>query len=418
MRFTLLALAACHSLAMRPELGKAVVSKHIANIGDIMSKITSPQDSLAALNEASGIISILMEQGPADDHINSDDRQLLSSVIDLISKTIYSSMDDSHSADVAELDAAIRAAESCNADIALRQSPEGDLGILHAAVQEKQTELDRLQGIVDEKTAMNTTKWEEFDQHMQMISPAPACPGLPARTMPALDVYFEKSEYSIWYAAQQTSYNVVRDAFKAADEALGDALHAYDVQKAVRDVQYCDWKAELEAACAAFDACFQEKSDFYTKILVPRVTSDMNSRIEVKKAGDTVIHQISFLLGDAAQQETPTIDTSRYEIEFPTLPAKGECDLTPLDADEWVPTVTCSTEFRAACENPKHSTLPDCTAGKKGVCFGKVKLGLGDKWSEWQPANGDFTCSNEAFGGDPWRFQAKECICDGTGVAV
>merc|ERR1719454_2788964 len=119
---------------------------------------------------------------------------------------------------------------------------------------------------------------------MQMISPAPACPGLPARTMPALDVYFEKSEYSIWYAAQQASYTVVRDAFKAADQALEDAIYAYDIQKAVRDVQYCDWKTELEAACAAFDTCFQEKSDFYTKTLVPRVTSDMESRIEVKKA--------------------------------------------------------------------------------------------------------------------------------------
>merc|ERR1719512_51139 len=134
-----------------------------------------------------------------------------------------------------------------------------------------------------------------------MISPAPACPDFPARTMPALDVYFEKSEYSIWFAAQQASYDAMRDAFTAADSALTDAIRAYNIHKAVRDVQYCDWKSELEAACAAFDKCFKEKSDFYTKTLVPRVTSDMNSRIEVKKAGDTVVHQINFLLGEAAQ---------------------------------------------------------------------------------------------------------------------
>merc|ERR1719461_430991 len=252
-----------------------------------MSKISSPKDSLAALKEASRAASALMEQGPIDDHIDGDDRQLLSSVIDLIEKTIYSSMDDSQNTDVAALDAAIQAAADCNADIAHRQSPEGDLGALHAAVQEKQRELNRLQGVVDDKTEVNNTKWAEFDSHMQMISPAPACPGLPARTMPALDVFFEKSEYSIWFAAQKASYTVVRDAFKAADSALADAIHAYNIQKAVRDVQYCDWKSELEAACAAFDTCFQEKSDFYTKTLVPRVTSDMNNRIEVKKAGDT-----------------------------------------------------------------------------------------------------------------------------------
>jgi len=341
MRFTLFALAACQSLAMRPELSRVAVSRHIASIGEILSKISSPKDSLAALKEVGSEISILMEQGPVDDHISDDDRQLLSSVTDLISKTIYSSMDDSHDADVAELDQAVKAAEGCNADIALRQSPNGDLGKLHAEVQGKQTELDRLQGIVDEKTEINNTKWDEFDSHMQMISEPPACPGLPARTMPALDVFFEKSEYSIWFTAQQASYNVVRDAFTAADSALQTAIQNYDIQKAVRDVQYCDWKAELEAACAAFDTCFHEKSSFYTETLVPRVTSDMNSRIEVKKAGDTVIHQINFLLGAAATQETPTIDTSRYEIDFPSLPEKGLCDLSPLEADEWVPVVNC-----------------------------------------------------------------------------
>jgi len=341
MRFTLIALAASQALAMRPELARASVSKTIASIGDIMSKISSAKDSLASLKEVSSQVSALIQQGPVDDHIDGDDRQLLSSVISLIEKTIYSSMDDSHNADVAELAAAIKAAEACNADIALRQSAKGDLGILHAAVQEKQQELDRLQGVVDDKTEINNTKWEEFDSHMQMISTPPACPGLPARTMPALDVYFEKSEYSMWFAAQQSSYTAVRDAFVAADGALDDAIQAYNIQKAVRDVQYCDWKSELEAACAAFDACFKEKSDFYTNTLVPRVTSDMNSRIEIKKAGDTVVHQINFLLGAAATQETPTIDTSRYEIEFPSLPAKGLCDLTPLGADEWVPPVSC-----------------------------------------------------------------------------
>merc|ERR1719510_760033 len=105
MRFTFLALASCQTLALRPQLGRAAISESIASIGDIMSKISSPKDSLAALTEASNAASVLMEQGPIDDHIDNDDRQLLSSVIDLIEKTIYSSMDDSQNTDVAELDA-------------------------------------------------------------------------------------------------------------------------------------------------------------------------------------------------------------------------------------------------------------------------------------------------------------------------
>jgi len=181
---------------------------------------------------------------------------------------------------------------------------------------------------------------------MQMIQTPPACPGLPARTMPALDLFFEESAYVIWYTAQQASYIVVRDAYKAADLALKDAITAYNIQKAVRDVQYCDWKTELEAACAAFDVCFSQTSEYYTNVLVPHVTKSMKNRIEVNKAGETIIHQVRFLLGVEEEQEGPPIDTSRYEIDFPDVPAKGLCDLSPLGSDKWVPTVTCSSSHR------------------------------------------------------------------------
>ena len=60
--------------------------------------------------------------------------------------------------------------------------------------------------------------------------------------MSALDVYFEKSEYSIWFAAQQSAYNAVRDALMADGGALEAATQAYNVQKAVRETQYCDRK--------------------------------------------------------------------------------------------------------------------------------------------------------------------------------
>jgi len=341
MRFTLLAMAVCHSLAVRQQLGKASVSKTIASIGEVMSKRSSPQDSLAALKKTSALVSALVEQGPIDDHTDDADRQLLSSVVEMIENSIYSSMDASHNADVGELDDAINAAAGCNTDIANRQSPTGDLGLLHAAVQVKQQELNRLQGIVDEKTEINNTKWQQFDTHMNGIVAAPECPDLPGPTMPGLDAFFDESDYSVWFSAEQTSYGEMRDEFTAADADLEAAVQAYNVQKAVRDVQYCDWKSELQAACTSFDECFGSKSDFYTNTLVPRVTQDMNTRIAAKESGDTVMHQIQFLLGSAAQQQTPPLDTSRYQIEYPQLPAKGLCDLSPLDAAEWVPAVSC-----------------------------------------------------------------------------
>ena len=61
--------------------------------------------------------------------------------------------------------------------------------------------MDRLLGNMDKKAEADYTKWEEFDSHMQMISITPACSGFPAVAMPALDVYSEENEYSIWFAA-------------------------------------------------------------------------------------------------------------------------------------------------------------------------------------------------------------------------
>ena len=82
-----------------------------------------------------------------------------------------------------------------------------------------------------------------------------------------------KSDYSIWFAAQQASYTVVREAFVAADSALENAMQAYNIHGTVCDAQYCDWKNEWEAVCVAFDKCVTDASKFYTQTLVPRLTA-------------------------------------------------------------------------------------------------------------------------------------------------
>jgi len=173
--------------------------------------------------------------------------------------------------------------------------------------------------------------------------------------MPSLDVYFEKSDYVVWYAHQQAAYENARGKYLDADAALAAALEAFNLQRALRDTEYCDWKNALEAACASFDQCYEEKSDEYNKVIVPRVQADMDSRIEVFKAGETIIHQINFLFGDAASQETPPIDTSRFELAFPQLPPKGECNLEILDSSVWVPTVTCAVAY-TECEGLHETT--------------------------------------------------------------
>jgi len=302
---------------------------------------SNPQESKAALQAAAAIVDgILAETGNATEHMSDDDAALLREVISLIESSIYGSMDAAHTADENALADGVAAVEACNADISDRQST-GDLAKLKQDVSDDQTELNRLQGVVDDETSNNASAWDTFDNHMQMINAPPACPAFPSRTMPALDVYFEKSEYSLWFAHQAAAYADAKSLYVAADAALTAAIEAYNIQKAIRDTQYCDWKVELEAACASFDACYAEKSDDFNKRLVPRVQSDMDSRIEALKAGETLIHQIKFLLADVANQETPDIDTSRYALDFPTLPPKGQCDLTVLDDAKWTPTPSC-----------------------------------------------------------------------------
>jgi len=344
MLFTFLAaLAACQTTAMRPELSRTRVSQKIATIGDILSKLSSPKDSGAALQEVAGIMDgILAETGNATEHMSDADEALLREVVGMLRKSMYKSMDAFHAADKEDLKDGKKAVEECNANIAHRLSPAGDLGKLEMQVTQKQNELNRLQDVVDEKTLANATEWRAFDNHMQNIPTAPACPSLPSRTMPALDVFFEESEYVNWFTFQKVQYDAARMKWAIADKNLKKAISDYNIQKAKRDTQYCDWKAELIAACAEFDLCYETTSNAYTKVLVPRVQKDSAERQVNFKAGETIIHQIKFLLAEVAVQETPPIDTSRYEIDIPTLPPKGVCDLSVLDDAKWVPTPVCN----------------------------------------------------------------------------
>jgi len=383
MLFTFLAaLAARQTMALRPDLSRTGVSQRIATIGDLLSTISNPKESMVALQTASGIVDgILAETGNATEHMSDDDAALLRSVIDLVETSIYGSMDSAHAADVQALADGVHAVEQCNADIALRQAPKGDLGKLHQSASDDQTELDRLQGVVDEETSNNASAWDTFNNHMQMISSPPACPGLPGRTMPQLDVFFEKSEYSIWFAHHEAAYAAARAIYVSADDALAAAIEAYNIQKAIRDTQYCDWKAELEAACASFDACFAEKSDDFNKRLVPRVMGDVNSRIEVFKAGETLIHQIKFLLADVTNQETPDIDSSRFELDIPTLPEKGVCDLSVLTSPEWSPPVECTPEcvFKAHNDGiPDGVIVEGAGTSKWNGCYDRADAGRKD----------------------------------------
>jgi len=337
MLFTILAAtAATHAIGLRP-------GSSATNFAKLRDVTKSGSMDVQALHEVGRVVNaIMLQSGNGTEHLTSADQELLTRVIDIINNNMYASMNTAHAADVAAVTAAIAAINQCYQDFAARVADGGDLDQMKDSAMSFQLTLNDLQDDVDEKTIANNTAWTNFQNHISLISPAPACPALPnPRNMPSLDTYFSSSAYAVWWTAQRAAYWPVRNAWVEADRQLRVALTAYAVGLASRDVAYCDWKRELEAGCARYEACYEEKRAHYLNVVKPAVTTNMNARIEAYKAGETIIHQIKFLLAQEADQATPSISTGRYHIAFPAVPAKLECDMSALDDAMWVPTPEC-----------------------------------------------------------------------------
>merc|ERR1719220_1232947 len=352
MMFTfLLSAAVGASFGLRPDASHYKAAASLSSLRVMVSSAAHSEGSksLESLKSAASIVNtIMLQAGNATEHMSDDDKALLNSVIDMIDQSIYGSMDSSHQADEAAIQSAIDAASQCNSNIALRLGEGGDLNNLKLETAGYQSTLNDLQGDVDDKTAANNSKYEDFERHINNIasSTQPDCVDFPnAPTKLKADNFFAGSDFVNWYTSQQAAYAPVAEAFETSNQNLEDAMAAYTIGLAERDVAYCDWKVELEAGCAAFDQCYQDKVDHYNNELKPALQRDMQVRIDAYKAGTTIIAQIRFLLGESTESAPPTdIDTSRFQLNFQAVPPKGECDLSPLTSDEWVPVPNCQKQ--------------------------------------------------------------------------
>jgi len=343
MMFTFLAAAAVLPvLSLRPSHTASVRHASFARLRDLARSASS--EGPTAMTAIVGLVdSIMLEEGNATAHLTAADQALLQEVIAMINDSMYASMTSAQTTDATSLQDAIDAINQCYADFTVRVSEDGDIHSLRLSAVNYQNQLNDLQDAVDEKTLNNATAWSNLETHMQLISPAPDCSDFPnPRTMGTLDVYFADSLYVTWWTQQQAAYYPVRDAYLEAHYQLEEALRAYAVGLGVRDVGYCFWKFELEVACAAFSACYEARVAHYLHVVKPGVETSMKARIEAYKAGQTIIHQIGFLLGDEANQATPAINTAPYQMAFPGVPPKPPCDMSALHDSMWVPTPECS----------------------------------------------------------------------------
>jgi len=348
MRFTFCAaVAACGSMAVRPQFGRAAVRTGVATIAEIMLQTSISSDALASLEAARGEMNTILAKiaGPADAHVTNPEADTLKKVIDLIENTIYISMDQAHKSQKGRLEGGRDTVAHCNTDVAKAQAQDGAAGKILGFSIDAQEHLNSLRENRVEKHSQNQTAHDKLMHHNNyVISDSPGCDPFPARTKTAMDAYFADKKYSEWFGGQKEAYDEIRDAWAQADQDLFDAIGNETKGKKERDTHYCSWRTELLAACKEHNRCFDEAEKNFNEELVPEVRNDMNNRIEVKKAGDTLIHQIKFLLGEVNDQEAPSADTSRYELSFPSLPAKGLCDRAPLDLKTWVPSVVPSVD--------------------------------------------------------------------------
>jgi len=348
MLFTFLVVAvAPQAMGMRPSASASARSSQIAQLRDLALVAPDPSsDPLAGIQDVANIVnSIMLQEGNATEHLDERDKKTLNDVIEMLPRNMYASMTLAHKADDAAMDAAIKRIEACYEAFEAEVADGGDIKILEDSARAYQIELNILQDDVDVKTAANATAWSNLEKHMSLISDAPQCPGLPnPRTMVALDVYFVSSDYVTWWAAQKAAYEPIRDAYLEAHARLLEALRKYAVGLAVRNVAYCDWKKELEAGCARYSECYEREKAQYLNVDKPGAEKRMNMRIEAYKAGETIIHKIKFLLALVSDQAVPAISTDEYQMTFPNVPAKRECDMSALDDPSWVPTPVCQDE--------------------------------------------------------------------------
>jgi len=409
MLFSALTVAAAMpGLALRPQHSH---SSSFARLAETLN--TDMSDEMTFLKDASSVVNdILLQEGNATEHLTKEDKDLLSKVFDIIDNQMYGSMRDKHKTNKEDLDNRYDAIKECNADITARQSATGDLGKLHHEAVVLQTELNGLQAFVDEKTIANNSAWAVFENHMvNVIGDPPACPDFPnPRGMAQLDVYFEKSLYSIWWQQEHDRYFPPRQDWIDADAELRAAIRAFNIQKAKLDVKYCDYKAELEAACASYDKCYAEKVASYNekvawwKLEVPK-------NLAIVKAGETLKAQVRFLLAQQKTRDTPPYSTDEWLMTYKPVPDKALCDLTTLTTG-WSHTINCEV-----CEQ---GFGIGHTFGVKswlinGKCANAVAVNAGDSvdvhidYESWE--HGCSGCIEQMYVGI--RGQKLDCIYNG-----
>jgi len=327
------------------------LADNIAMLSDLAhSTGSNAQANLVSLRAANKISSRIRHQfRNVIAHLTAEQISTLEQVIGIVNDTIFPSLQAQITEAQTELNDAADDVVDCNTainDRLDRSRNPGDIGRLHDNAVEEQNTYNNAALALDAATAAENAAETALNHHMALIPAPPACAALPApRTQTNLDAFFSSNAYVTWYNQQQTAYNHLSDTLDDANTETARVQAIFTTSQVNRENKYCDWKLELTTGCSTLDTCHTNSVAHYDSCR-DRGQQALDSAANVYQAGMTITANILFLLGRAEYDENAQY-TSPYGLTYPTIPTKAPCDLTPLTASTWTPSITCTLPTQA-----------------------------------------------------------------------
>lgn len=243
-------------------------------------------------------------------------------------------MNADHTEDQNELNQAFAAMTTCNTDlgtatndtVAPSKSTMVTARITHKTCR---TEEARLETIKSEK-------WNDVETHIAVIpEPPPVKPFPEFRTYEAFVEFFE-SGFVKWLGQEVQGiggaglFDAKKDAYESAKTNWITRTDRCDSDQTMFERNFCAYNSALDTTCSTHDTCFTgaNSSAITTKAWVQRTEA---GRKDAYKAGEQIVCRINALLGnhDYSQCDNLTVNTSHYNIVYPTPDAKVSCITEP-----------------------------------------------------------------------------------------
>jgi len=280
--------------------------------------------------------------GNASSEIGDDDEKLLRDIIVIIRDTIYTALNDSHNADVEEVEVAHQVVVDCNA--ALITKVNGPISTQRDATLGARNNHSNCRESARGNCENSTASLAALEQLIANIPAPPSVPAFPAagdRTLAKVTAFFaEDNLYVIWYLEYNGTFSAANQKYESESSQCESSTVVCDTKQSSFEAAYDEFRLLYNITCDTFGTEFQDSSDAYAAVET-RLEGPIADRKASLVAGETIAYKIGCLLGEHACV-VPLINTDAYNLTFPALPASEVCDASEVQYHH------CSQQFRDA----------------------------------------------------------------------